>query len=251
MLSDKAPAGLSRMFQRLPSAPRCKMCLVPFSGVGGAALKLLGWRRFKLNPQICSMCIRFLEKHTGGAEVEISLLFVDVRGSTPLAEKITPSEFTGLLNRFFEATTSAVDAHDGVIDHLVGDGVMAMWIPAFARGHHAQNAIAAGIDLLDAMEEGGLADQLPVGGGVHTGIAYVGTVGSDRGSLDFTSLGDTPNTAARLGSAAGAGELLVSQAAALAAGISVEHAERRYLDLKGKSAPVEAWVVRSSKVPRA
>jgi adenylate cyclase len=70
--------------------------------------------------------MRDLDKHRGGAEVPVSLLYTDVRGSTTLAEQLTPADFTSVLNRFFAVAFAAVDAESGVIDHMVGDGVMAV-----------------------------------------------------------------------------------------------------------------------------
>src|SRR5258706_13825923 len=85
--------ALRRSFGRLPSAPRCKLCYAPFHGIGGALLKpwFGQWER---NPQLCKNCIRALTRQgVGGAEVEISMLFVDIRGSTGLAARLGPPPF--------------------------------------------------------------------------------------------------------------------------------------------------------------
>jgi adenylate cyclase len=217
--------------------------MAPFAGIGGFVVRLFGFGRFEFNPQLCEVCIGSIGKHRGGAEVDVSLLFVDVRGSTSLGERVTPSQFRGLLDRFYRTVAMAVDRHDGVIDNMVGDGVMAMWIPAFTSGQHARSAIDAGIEVLERIDKHAEDVRLPVGGGVHTGVAYVGVVGDEQ-SLDFTTLGDAPNTASRVGSAANEGELLVTRAAAIAAGLSVDLLETRVLELKGKAEPVEILVVR-------
>ena len=88
-----------------------------------------------------------------------------------------------------------------------------------------------------------LGSSIPVGVGVHTGIGFAGVVGMP-GSYSFTVLGDVPNTAARLGSAALGGEIAMSDALAKAAEVDTESLELRYLDLKGKADPFLAWIER-------
>ena len=172
----------------------------------------------------------------------MSLLFTDVRGSTTLAEQMTPSQFRSLLDRFFKTVFEAVDAHDGVIDHIVGDGVMAMWTPNVGGSSHARLAVEAGRSLaVNLASDPVLGQELPAGVGVHTGVAWVGVVG-EIGAHDFTVLGDAPNTAARLGSAAGSRELAMSDAIAAAAEVDTSTLERRVFELKGKSEPFNAWV---------
>ena len=243
--------SLSRLFRSLPRAPRCKLCHTPFEGPFAPFLRMVGYRRWALNQQLCKFCLAGIAKQKGGAEVPVSLLFTDVRGSTTLAEKMSPTDFSDSMNRFFRIVFGAVDSESGVIDHIVGDGVMAMWIPGFVGASHPARAIAAGRKLASALVNApDLGESFSAGVGVHTGVAYVGVVG-EPGSLDFTVLGDTANTAARLGSAAGGGELVMSSEIAFAAGIDTDGLERRTLDLKGKADPFSAWIekVRSAKTP--
>lgn len=239
---DKNLGMLNRMFRSIPSAPRCKLCQAPFAGLGAPVFRVLGFRRWALNQQICRFCVSDLEKHNGGAEIPVSLLFTDVRGSTTLAERMTPAAFTASLEKFFALVFKAVDSEHGVIDHIVGDGVMAMWIPGFVGDSHPQRAVAAGRSLATNLAAApDLGESFPAGVGVHTGTAYVGVVGQP-GSLDFTVLGDAPNTAARLGSAASGGELAMSDRIVEAAGLDTDGMERRDLDLKGKAEPFPAWI---------
>jgi adenylate cyclase len=125
---------------------------------------------------------------------------------------------------------------------MAGDGVMAMWIPAFVGGEHPRNALAAAIriaqDVSASVDRG---EGFPAGVGVHTGVAYVGVVG-EPGSRDFTVVGDTANTVARLSAAASAGEVVLSQAVVDEIGLDSGTLEHRLLDLKGKSEPFSAWV---------
>jgi adenylate cyclase len=169
-------------------------------------------------------------------------LFTDVRGSTTLAEQMTPSEFRSLLDRFFKAAFLAVDAYHGVVDHIVGDGVMAMWTQGFGGPDHAEQTVGAGRKLVaDMASDPILSKTLPAGIGVHTGLAWVGVVG-ETGAHDFTVLGDVPNTVARLGSSVAGGELAMSDEIVKASGVNVEGHERRLLDLKGKAEPFPVWI---------
>jgi adenylate cyclase len=111
-------------------------------------------------------------------------------------------------------------------------------------GGPAASAIRAGRGILEGVAgSGGEPGGLPVGVGVHTGLAYVGVFGTEGGQLDFTGVGDAVNTAARLGSVAAAGELLVSIATAERADLATDGLERRTLELKGRDEPVEVVVL--------
>jgi adenylate cyclase len=106
---------------------------------------------------------------------------------------------------------------------------------------HALDAVEAARELLTETGHGDGTPWVPVGAGVHTGVAYVGTIG-EGDALDFTALGDSVNTAARLASSAGVGEILVSAAAASAAELDTTGLEQRTLTLRGRTEVVEAWV---------
>ena len=215
MLTGEDPGlhDVRRFWRHLPAAPRCKVCASPTQGVGGAVAKLFWHGPMRDNPLLCKACFGQLSGHPGGAEVDITVLFADVRGSTGLAERSSASEFRALIQSYYRSAGAAIDANGGIIDKYLGDGVMALFIPVISGENHAARAIAAGRAVLLAVERDGLARQgLMVGAGVHTGEAFVGVVGSDE-KVDFTALGDTVNIAARLGGMAAAGELLVSRVA--------------------------------------
>ena len=233
---------MRRIMRRIPSEPRCKLCDAPFGRPGNLMLRLVGFGPSRLNRRICRVCVRSLEKRPGGAEVELSLLFADVRGSTALAEQMGAEEFSQLMARFYGAAATAVDRRNGIVDKFVGDQAMALFIPGFAGADHAEDAIAAARELLRETGHGDGEPWIPVGAGVHTGLAYVGTVG-EGDALDFTALGDSVNTAARLASGAGAGEIVVSSAAATASQLDTATLKARTLSLRGRAEKVEAWVV--------
>jgi adenylate cyclase len=207
---DPSLLNVRRFWKRLPAAPRCKVCASPTHGFGGAVARLFWHGPMRDNPLLCKACFGQLSQHPGGAEVEISVLFADVRGSTGIAERSSASEFRSLLQDFYRSASTAIDVNGGIIDKFLGDGVMALFIPVITGENHAGRAISAGRAILAQVTSGSLAARgLMVGAGIHTGTAFVGVVGSDE-KIDFTALGDTVNIAARLGSLAGSGELLVS-----------------------------------------
>lgn len=234
-----------KFFRVLPGHPRCKNCYAPFQGIGSQVVRMLyGKAPSKLNPQLCNICEIFAQKFQGGAEIELSLLFVDVRGSTRIAEGMNPTEYSKLINRFYRAATNVMVHSDALIDKIIGDQAAGMYVPGFVGSEHARVAVNAARDILREVGYGSPNGAwIPVGAGVHTGTAFVGSVGSEEGTSDITVLGDTPNTAARLSSSAREGEILISDAALTAAGIDGAGLEARTVELKGKSDPVDVRVM--------
>jgi adenylate cyclase len=231
---DPSLRKVRRMWRHLPAAPRCKVCASPSHGVGGAVARLFWHGPMRDNPLLCKACFGKLAEHAGGAEIEISVVFADVRGSTGLAERTSASDYRGLIQSYYRSAAVAIDRNGGIVDKFLGDGVMALFIPVITGENHAGRAISAGRAILDAVERDGLAGKgLMVGAGVHTGDAFVGVVGGDE-KVDFTALGDTVNIAARLGALAGPGELLVSRTAWDRAGLGVAQAERE-VEIAGRT----------------
>jgi len=224
-----------RLWQRIPASPRCKVCASPFHGIGGAFAKLVWHGPLRDNPLLCKACFGSLSQHPGGAELEISVVFADVRGSTGLAEHTSASTFGRLIQSYYHSAAAAIDANGGIVDKFLGDGIMALFIPVITGEDHAGRAIAAARALLEAVERDGLAKKgLLVGAGVHSGEAFVGVVGGGE-KIDFTALGDTVNIAARLGSLAGPGELLISRMAWERAGLG-EAPTTREVEIAGRQA---------------
>ncbi len=234
------------LFGRLPGSQRCKICYAPFRGTGSSIARIVyGKRPSNLNPQLCNVCEEFAREHQGGAEIELSLLFADVRGSTTLAEGMSPTEYSQVINRFYKAASHVMVHSNALIDKIIGDQVAGMYVPGFAGPAHARQAIEAAQEILRVTGHGVPPDEpwISLGVGVHTGTAYVGAVGSEGGTIDITVLGDAANTAARLSSNAGPGEILISEAAYQAAGLPLDYLERRTLTLKGKSEPIIVYVL--------
>jgi adenylate cyclase len=177
------------LFRHLPRDPRCKNCNAPFRGVGSSIVKLLlNKRPSRYNPRICNICEEFAARHQGGAEIELSMLFADIRGSTTLAESMTVSEFRNLIDRFYQTCTKILIDTDAMIDKLIGDQVTGLYLPGYAGQQHARRAVEAAQDILRATGHGTpQGPWAPLGVGVHTGIAYVGAVGSKDGVVDITA----------------------------------------------------------------
>jgi adenylate cyclase len=237
---------LRHFFGLLPSSPRCKFCNAPFHGVGAPIVRLLyGKRPSNYNPRFCSTCEDFARKNQGGAEVEMAMLFADMRGSTALAEGMSPTQFSKLIDRFYQAATNVLIPSDAIIDKLSGDEVAAFYLEAFAGPEYPRRAVEASRELLRATGHGDPEGPwVPVGAGVHVGTAFFGAVGSAVGVTDITALGDAVNTAARLASEAGPGEILLSQETIASAGLDPEGLAQRQLELKGKSEALNARVMR-------
>ncbi|WP_375483137.1 adenylate/guanylate cyclase domain-containing protein [uncultured Mycobacterium sp.] len=226
-----------RVFRYLPAAPRCKVCNNPFGGIAGRVFAAAGFRPSRKNPNLCTRCCDVLP--AGGAEVDIAVLFADVRGSTTLGEQTVAADFAALLNRFYIAATRTRLRHDAVIDKLIGDEVMAFFAPGIAGPQYRDRAVEAGVDLLRTVGYGtGDGPWLQLGIAVNAGVAYVGNVGGPV--MDFTALGDAVNVAARMQQHAAAGELLVAQGVADSA---TGHAKQRTLHSRGHERPIEAMVL--------
>jgi adenylate cyclase len=244
-LTKGSPAerAARRFFVRLPHEPRCRICAAPFAGVAAPVMRLIGKRQADKSPTLCQSCFTFLSRHHGGAEIEMTLLFADIRGSTTLAEGMSPAEFRALLDRFYKVATQVVFDHDGGVDKFVGDEIIALFFPLITGERHAARGVEAGRALLLAT---GHADPsgpwVPVGAGVHTGLSWMGAMG-EGSQTQLTAVGDVVNTTSRLASVAGAGEILVTVDAASAAGLEPD-LPHRSLELKGKQEVTEVVTLR-------
>lgn len=238
---DPRERRLRRIFNRLPHGPRCQMCAAPFEGIGAPVMRMIGKRRSEWNPGMCTSCNEFMASHHGGAEIEATFLFADVRGSTALAERIGSTAFRGLLDHFYSTASAVVFDHDGMVDKFVGDELVSMFFPLLTGERHAARAIEAARALLVSTGHSA-TPSVPLGAGVHTGSAWVGAVG-EGAHTEITALGDAVNTTARLASVARAGEILVTTSAADAAELDPS-LERRSIELKGKEQPTEVVVLR-------
>ena len=238
------PKPLVTFFNFLPGGARCMLCNVPFQSIGGTLMRLLGTKPSNFNPRMCGECESFIKSHIGGAEIRMSFLFADIRGSTSLAEGMKPTQFRAMIDRFYGAATDVLIKSNALIDKLAGDQVSGYFVKGMTGPGFSITAIQAAQELLRAAGYGSAAGPwIPVGVGVHTGEAFMGSVGSASGIAAFTALGDSVNIAARLGSNAGPGEILVSEESYTEAGLSLEGLEKRSLELKGHTQLVQVVVL--------
>jgi adenylate cyclase len=234
------------LFALVPGHARCKFCNSTFDGPGAPVFRLMGRGPSRMTSQVCHQCQVLATEHFGGAEIELTLLFADVRGSTRLGEQMSPAEFSRLISRFFSATSHVLLDTNAWVDKLVGDQVIGIFLPYYVGPDHRLAAINAARQLLHVTghdDAGG--PWIEVGVGVHSGTAFMGAVGSKESATDITVLGDVPNVAARLSSAARTGEILISEDACKGSDFST-HLEKRVLELKGKSQPMTVYVLKPS-----
>ena len=251
-MTGESPGFLSqrRTFLHIPSDPRCKLCAAPFHGVGGLLLRPAGFGRSPGNPALCKKCtIELRKKGLAGVEIPVTLLFSDVRGSTALGERMSPTDFHAFLDRFYRLASDAIVQNDGIVDKIVGDEVIGLFFGGISGPHHQAAAVAAATQLAERASAPDATPSGPIlaGTAVHTGDAYVGATGPPGTVDDFTALGDVVNITARLASAARAGEVIVSLAAAQAAGTPAEGLERRTVDIRGRTEPVDVLVLRAGE----
>ena len=241
---------LRRLWRTIPSPPRCKMCTRPFGAPGGPIMRLIGLGPWPGNPKYCAGCFKDLYRNHDGAEIECTLLFADIRGSTQLGESMPSADFRALMDRFYTTAAEILVEHEAIVDKFVGDEVIGIFVPALTDGNHASQAIDASMDLLRATGHETDAPWAPIGIGVNTGRAYVGAVGT-ADHVEFTALGDPVNVTARLSSLAAAGEILVTEASGHAAGLTTTDTERRHLDLRGRKEATDVLVLTLPKTPAA
>jgi adenylate cyclase len=234
-----------KLYSLLPSDPHCHECGIPMAGIGGNALRFMGSAPSSFSPKLCSACEQSARHYEVGAEVELTMIFADVRDSTPLAESKGTMGFKEIIQRFYKATSKVLIEHNAMVNRLMGDQVIALFVPRFAGKDHAKVALHAAQELLRVT---GHADKdgpwVPVGTGIHTGTAYVGAVGAADGVTEIAVLGSAANMCARLSSKAAPGEILLSEESVKAGNLDVNNLESRSLELKGVSQPVSVRVIK-------
>jgi adenylate cyclase len=237
-------AFMSTMLKLVPSNPRCLSCEAPFKGIGAPLMKAIGKEQSHYNPSLCADCENTARKFGSRAEIPLTMLFADIRGSTSLAEELGAEEFGELINRFYTVTSAILVQAMAFIDKLIGDEASAFFVPGFAGERHASVALEAAMEILRQTGHGSSEGPwVPVGVGIHSGPAVVGAVGQADGISDITVIGDTANTASRLASLAKAGEIVFSDETAVQAKMDTDLLTNHLYELKGKSQPVSAWIL--------
>lgn len=176
----------------------------------------------------------------GGEKKEIAVLFVDIRGFTPLSESLLPEEVVEILNEYLNLTTQAIFKNQGTLDKFVGDATMAVFNAPFDLNDYIYHAVCTARDIALGSEElekrlmERFGKSVSFGIGVHCGEAVVGNIGCDF-RMDYTAIGDTVNTAARLESNAKRGQILISEEVYEALRGRVKVTKVGVIPLKGKS----------------
>ena len=180
-----------------------------------------------------------------GEEVEVTMMFIDIRGFTAFAERLEAPEVVATLNRLFERIVPIIHAHRGHVDKYVGDGLLAVFGAPRRQDDHADEALVAGMEIATAVEEE-FRGELAVGVGLNSGAVVAGNVGG-AGRLEFSVIGDAVNVAARVESATrqtGDRVLIAERTRELLRDTEVEFIERPGLTLKGKTRPVAVYAPR-------
>lgn len=240
-LNDTLTArAIHRIWHALPTGPRCGLCGAPFAAPGRFLVGPLGYRPSRKNPTLCATCVE--SSPPGGMKMHAGVLFADLRGFTTRSEGADPEEVSAVLRRFYGCAEDVLFP-DAVIDKVIGDQVMALYLPDIQRRisrddvpglmvEHARN-------LLRAVGYGsGESPFVEVGIGIDLGEAFVGNIG-DRAVSDFTAVGDVVNTASRMQAQAAGGEIIVSER--VVAGLPTPVGMPVELSLKGKREPESAY----------
>lgn len=185
----------------------------------------------------------------GGRRMEITVMFADVVGFTPLSERLPPETVVHVLNELFSLATEIVFRHGGIVDKFIGDCIMAVWGAPDPRADHAARALAAAEEIVRWIEVGAAGWRevhgvdLALAIGINSGEAVVGNVGSDR-RMEYTAIGDTVNIAARLEGIARPMQILITEETRRRAGEDFDYAFVERRTVTGREAPVDLYEVR-------
>ena len=191
-----------RIFRHLPHDPRCKLCLNPFGGVGGKMVGLLGHKPSRKSPNICQYCFDRLP--TGGIEIDIGVVFADVRASTALGEQSDATTFAERSQQVLSRSATKVLIHnEGIVDKLIGDEVMGLFIQGVAGPDYRRKTAIAALELASEVGE------LPLGVAANAGV--VSSAMWDREPYWISPRWAMPsNVGARLQALASPGEVVLA-----------------------------------------
>ncbi|HBA60958.1 MAG TPA: hypothetical protein DCZ92_09080 [Elusimicrobia bacterium] len=201
--------------------------------------------------EVAKELIKNKKVNLGGEYMDAAVMFCDIRNFTPLSENLSAGEMVEFLNTYFGYITPPIAAHNGIINKFMGDSVMAVFTPLLGSGHFASDAVRAAVEMRQALAAYNASGKAPAeikfGIGVHSGRLVAGNVGT-LSRLEYTFIGDTVNTAARLQSKTKdfSTDILVSQA--VLDGLAGRAADLRFesagsAELKGKKKPVELYKI--------
>jgi adenylate cyclase len=199
----------------------------------------IGYTPSRKNPHICARCIERAPE--GGAIVPVTVLFADVRGYTEMCEELEPSEVATFVQRFYETSSAALLAHEGLLGQIAGDEIEGLFVPGLAGPNYRRKAVEAARSLVRAVRyTDSTAGCVEVGIGVASGEEFVGNV-SGGGYKDFAAVGDVTNVASRLTGSAANGQIVVDAATYADVARAFPDAIRDELTVKGKSGRITAY----------
>jgi adenylate cyclase len=213
-----------------------------------SAIQRSALERF-LAPEVVEMVVNNpVGVRLGGVNQKVSVMFADIRGFTPLSERMPPEKIVEILNEYFTRVTDVIFDNGGTLDKYIGDAVMAVFGAPISKGNDALNAVKAAVELQRMVKEMNRDakardwPQLEVGIGINTGVVTAGNIGSPR-RIDYTVIGDNVNTASRLMSKAEGFEIIISETTAEEIGKTFALSRLQPLAVKGKAEPVIAYAV--------
>ncbi|MCI0446595.1 adenylate/guanylate cyclase domain-containing protein [bacterium] len=220
---------------------------IPIRGPLSIPLRLIGVKRSQMNPNLCTICETNFTKVKKKKQVVIpaTILFADLRGYTSLSEKTERSEVLDLLQNFYDECASAIWERDGIVNKFIGDAVLAIFNFPIMQEDHVRQAVLAGMEIQKKwMQATSERKDLStgIGVGIHTGNASIGEVGTAY--KDFTIIGPVVNLASRIQSAAGLGEVVVTEAVYHQVEDLFPQATSRSYQLKGIEEPVNGYLLR-------
>jgi adenylate cyclase len=188
----------------------------------------------------------------GGEGRQTTVLFSDIRGFTSMSEAENPQVIVDMLNEYFELMVEVIFKHEGTLDKFVGDEIMALFGAPVSHGDDAVRAVRTAIEMLEVLAELNSArarvgaPEIRIGIGINTGHVVAGYIGSSK-ALEYTVIGDTVNTGARLCSIAKAGEIIISQSTLDQIGDRFDVVELPPTQVKGKSQALKIYNVIGEK----
>ena len=208
-----------------------------------------------LSPALAEMVVSGqLRVEKGGVSRIATVMFVDIRGFTPMSENTPPAEVLQMLNEYFEMVVGVVFRHEGTVDKFMGDEIMVIWGAPVAHSDDPKRAVRAALEIrteLDAFNRNrtaaGKAD-VQVGIGINSGSLVAGYIGSTQ-TMSYSVIGDTVNTASRLCAAAKAGQIIVSQDTFQQMNGLFEGEEIDPVHAKGKNNPIRVYNIIGEKTP--
>jgi adenylate cyclase len=193
-----------------------------------------------------------VEQSNSGIKKVITVMFADIRGFTAMSENMDPKDISGLLNEYFNKMTAIIFKNKGTIDKFIGDAIMVLFGAPIDIDDAPLAAVRTALEMTRELKQMSLkwsdkTDQtLEIGIGINTGEAFIGNLGTDR-HKEYSALGDTVNTAARLESHAKKGQILISESVLKCVADKIKYGALEPITLRGKSKQQEVFEVTALK----